>query len=426
LQHGKTEARKELALIAIAHRGVYVHQTSQAAASHLIAGVLKGLHKRRPVLINVYTPCPVEHGLADDWSQRAARLALESRAFPFLTYDPDGGPAFADCLSLDGNPSPSDVWPSYALKYVGDDGAEQTMELPLTIADWAATEVRFKQHFSELPASQVDDQMMLFHDYLAASAADREGHTPFILALTKERKLRRLKVSPEMVVLAEERQQFWSQLRQLAGLEIPVAVHDTVVGQMESEFEQRATALRLDYEAKIAELEATLPTQIARRLAERLLRNAGDSAAVARLIASLPSVTKPSGNGAPAKPMTIRASVAAVPPLPATAPAPAPTPAPSAAPVSVATATDDEPLVLEGYIDSVRCTTCNECTNLNNRMFAYNADKQAYVKDARAGTFQQLVIAAERCPVSIIHPGSPLNPKERDLPKWVKRGEKFN
>ena len=72
-QHGKTEVRKELALIAIAHRGVYVHQTSQAAASHLIAGVLKGLHKRRPVLFNVYTPCPVEHGLADDAAQHAAR-----------------------------------------------------------------------------------------------------------------------------------------------------------------------------------------------------------------------------------------------------------------------------------------------------------------------------------------------------------------
>ena len=71
--------------------------------------------------------------------------------------------------------------------------------------------------------------------------------------------------------------------------------------------------------------------------------------------------------------------------------------------------------MLEAYIDSARCTTCNECTNLNNRMFAYNADKQAQVKDARAGTFQQLVVAAERCPVSIIHPGSPLNPKEKDL-----------
>jgi pyruvate-ferredoxin/flavodoxin oxidoreductase len=59
-------------------------------------------------------------------------------------------------------------------------------------------------------------------------------------------------------------------------------------------------------------------------------------------------------------------------------------------------------------------------------MFAYNADKQAQVKDARAGTFQQLVVAAERCPVSIIHPGSPLNPKEKDIAKWVKRAEKFN
>ena len=87
---------------------------------------------------------------------------------------------------------------------------------------------------------------------------------------------------------------------------------------------------------------------------------------------------------------------------------------------------DDGDLALDAYIDSVRCTTCNECTNLNKRMFAYNADKQAYVKDASAGTYQQLVTAAERCPVSIIHPGTPLNPKENDLEKWVKRGAKFN
>jgi pyruvate-ferredoxin/flavodoxin oxidoreductase len=434
-QHGKTEMRKELALIAIAHRGVYVHQTSQAAASHLIAGVLKGLHKRRPVLINVYTPCPVEHGLADDWSQHAARLALESRAFPFLTYDPDGGPSFADCLSLEGNPSPNDAWPSYALKYVDEAGAEQTMELPVTIADWAATEVRFKQHFSELPASQSADELMLFHEYFAASADDREGRVPFIWALTKERTLRRLKVSAEMVQLAGERQQFWSQLRQLAGLEIPVTVHDTVVGQMETEFEQRADALRVDYEAKVAELKASLPTQIARRLAEGLIKNAGSSAAVAQLLASLPSVSAPSslqpasGNGSLTKniaqPTTPTAAVHA-PPAPVAAAA-AVAPAPSAAPLAAAAAVAvDETMVLEAYVDSARCTTCNECTNLNNKMFAYNGDNQAYVKDPKAGTFQQLVIAAERCPVSIIHPGSPLNAKEKDLAKWVKRAEKFN
>lgn len=436
--HGKTEARKELALIAIAHRGAFVHQTSQAAASHLLAGVLKGLHKRRPVLINVYTPCPVEHGLADDWSQHAARLALESRAFPFLTYDPDGGPSFADCLSLEGNPSPNDVWPTYSLKYLDDAGAEQTMELPVTIADWAATEVRFKQHFTELPASETGDELMLFHEYFAASTEDRDGRVPFIWTLTKDRKLRRLKVSPEMVALATERQQFWSQLRQLAGLEIPVTVHDTVVGEMESELEQRSNALRAEYEAKIAELKSSLPTQIARRLADGLLKTAGNSPAVAQLLASLPSITRsaaptsPSGNGSagppiasppPAAPSIVaQASSAAAP-----APAPAPKVTAATAPAQTATATtSDEPLVLEAYIDSERCTSCNECTNLNNRMFSYNADKQAYVKDPKAGTFQQLVIAAERCPVSIIHPGSPLNPREKDLAKWVKRAEKFN
>jgi pyruvate-ferredoxin/flavodoxin oxidoreductase len=429
-QHGKTEVRKELALIAIAHRGVYVHQSSQAAASHLISGVLKGLHKRRPVLINVYTPCPVEHGLADDWSQHAARLALESRAFPFLTYDPDGGPSFADCLSLDGNPSVNDVWPSYALKYLDDGGAEQTMELPVTIADWAATEARFKQHFSELPASEAGEELMLFHEYFAAGADDREGRTPFIWTLTKERKLRRLKVSSEMVTLAEERQQFWSQLRQLAGLEIPQSVHDAVVSETESEFDKRAEALRVDYEAKIAELKSSLPSQIARRLADGLIRNAGSSKAVAELLASLPAVTKPSGNGLSPKttpiPTPLVGAIAAPSaPQPSVAPAAASAPAVAPAPSTTA-ADDDQALALEAYIDSARCTSCNECTNLNNRMFSYNSDKQAYVKDASAGTFQQLVIAAERCPVSIIHPGSPLNPKEKDLAKWVKRAEKFN
>jgi pyruvate-ferredoxin/flavodoxin oxidoreductase len=59
-------------------------------------------------------------------------------------------------------------------------------------------------------------------------------------------------------------------------------------------------------------------------------------------------------------------------------------------------------------------------------MFAYNEKKQAYVKDPKAGTFRELVMAAEKCPVAIIHPATPLNPKEKDLDKWVKRAARFN
>ena len=81
---------------------------------------------------------------------------------------------------------------------------------------------------------------------------------------------------------------------------------------------------------------------------------------------------------------------------------------------------------MEAFIESVRCTTCDECTNLNSRLFAYNANKQAYIKNAKAGTFAQLVQAAEKCPVSAIHPGTPLNPREKDLAKWIERAKPFN
>lgn len=55
-----------------------------------------------------------------------------------------------------------------------------------------------------------------------------------------------------------------------------------------------------------------------------------------------------------------------------------------------------------------------------------NKKLRVWEKDPRAGTFKELVMAAERCPVKIIHPGTPLNPKEEDLEKWIKRAERFN
>ncbi len=60
----------------------------------------------------------------------------------------------------------------------------------------------------------------------------------------------------------------------------------------------------------------------------------------------------------------------------------------------------------EAWIETARCPSCNECQPINDRMFAYNENKQAYIKDINAGTFRQLVEAAESCQVAIIHPAS--------------------
>lgn len=79
----------------------------------------------------------------------------------------------------------------------------------------------------------------------------------------------------------------------------------------------------------------------------------------------------------------------------------------------------------EPRIETARCSTCNECIQINDRMFQYNKNKQAVLADLDAGTYAELVLAAERCQVAIIHPGKPRNPDEPGLEELLARAEPF-
>lgn len=108
---------------------------------------------------------------------------------------------------------------------------------------------------------------------------------------------------------------------------------------------------------------------------------------------------------------------AAASPVAVDASAAEPAPAPDAAP---------ERASGEAWIETPRCSTCNECIQLNGRMFAYNENRQAYIKDPAAGTFRELVEAAESCQVAIIHPGKPRNPEEPGLDELLARASAFD
>lgn len=116
---------------------------------------------------------------------------------------------------------------------------------------------------------------------------------------------------------------------------------------------------------------------------------------------------------------------AAPPPQASPAAAPAPAATAAAAAPAVAAAPEEKRSPDEAYIETARCTTCNECTQINDKMFAYNENKQAYVANPDAGTYAQLVEAAESCQVSIIHPGKPRNPNEPGIADLLKRAEAF-
>jgi pyruvate-ferredoxin/flavodoxin oxidoreductase len=264
-QRGKEEMRKELALLAIAHRTTFVLQSSQASHSHLLSGVLKGLAARRPAVFHIYTPCQPEHGIPDEGSARAARLALESRAFPFLVYDPDGGPALADRLDLFGNPAPREDWPTYDLKYREENGAEKTMTLPMTIADWAASESRFAAHFSRRDPSS-GEEMTPFHEYVDLSEEERAGKVPFIYSLDRKKRLDRLIASKEIVELAEERLSLWSDLKEMAGIELSGRTRQSALANLEREYEQRVAALKAEYESRLTQTQVTAAQQVVHRI----------------------------------------------------------------------------------------------------------------------------------------------------------------
>jgi len=180
-QKGKEESRKELSLIAMAHRTSYVLQSSQASPAHLVGGILRGLASNRPAIFNVYTPCQTEHGIPDDASEHNAKLALESRAVPYMIYDPDAGSTLTDRLDLDGNPSLGEDWPTYDLNYLDENGKEQSMTLPLTIADWAATELRFGKQFKRINPKNLNGELVLYHEYLKLRKRRSCGQEPFHL-----------------------------------------------------------------------------------------------------------------------------------------------------------------------------------------------------------------------------------------------------
>jgi pyruvate-ferredoxin/flavodoxin oxidoreductase len=217
---GKQEPRKEIGLVGMAHRTTYVMQSTIAHPSHMIEGFIRGLKARRPALFNLYTSCQPEHGIGDDMSSRQARLAVESRAYPLFRYDPDAGKTPAECFDLEGNPDVERDWPTYTLKYK-QGSRDKEMELPMTFADFAVTEVRFRKHFRLAPPDTWNENMIPLAEFLDLEAGDREGRYPYVWSVDRKGELGRLLVDRAIVESTADRRDFWTMLRALAGVGKP-------------------------------------------------------------------------------------------------------------------------------------------------------------------------------------------------------------
>ncbi len=90
------------------------------------------------LIVNVFTTCQPEHGVADNMAQHQAKLGADSRSFRVVIYTPRKGSRFRERLSLVGNPNVKDGW------NVNPKTGER-----IDFVYFARTESRFARHFDK-------------------------------------------------------------------------------------------------------------------------------------------------------------------------------------------------------------------------------------------------------------------------------------
>ena len=359
-----SKCSRQLIDTAIGLNDVFVLQTPASDLYRSRDALMRCLSYGGPSLISIFSGANEHTGDIPPYLVAAA--ALESRAFPSIIYDPSAGPAWADRLEIGRNPSVEEDWPVHTFSYE-DSSLQARSERPaFTLADLLAMDERFFPHFAVVPQPDWSDALVNVPAALANTVTSLPDEVPSIVLVDTEGRLVRAILDRRVLSETRRCRAIWCSLQELGG------IHNSH--------------------------------------AERLLSLERQKQAAAAAVSPPPAAT------------------AATPPLVAVPAADIPA-APAAVPEKVAEIDAAAPAAEdhgdEPWIETARCTTCNECTNLNSLMFAYNSEQQAYIADPSAGTYRELVEAAEGCQVSIIHPGKPRNPKEPGLEDLIRRASEF-
>jgi hypothetical protein len=291
-----------------------------------------------------------------------AAAAMESRAFPAFVYDPSAGPNWAARFCLQSNSQVELDWPVKGFAYEDEQHQSVSQDLAFTLVDFLAADQRYAGHLARVPREKWNGSMIPVDESLAKERKGLPDKVPSLLMVDAENRLQKVIVAQSLIRQASRCREMWHSLQELGG------VHNSHAQNL------------LAREQKIWQ--------------ERAQKEAEAAATSAPKLAPSASVTAPVATTA-------------------------------AAPAAVETVEEPERNPDEAYIETARCSTCNECTLLNSKMFAYDGNQQAYIADINAGTYAQLVEAAENCQVSVIHPGKPRNANEPGLDELLKRAEAF-
>jgi ferredoxin len=322
----------------------------------------------------------------------------DARLTPSFSTDPDLGTGWQQQFSLAGNEQPELIWPETNVVVTTEDGAQETVQASFTAAAFMLCESAYQEHFAVVAEDEWHDDFVPIEEY-----GGETQPIPFLLAAVPDGTIERVMTTDFVWQQMRRVGERWRLLRELGGFAnsfAEKAVNDER-SRLEAEHQTRLEQLEEEHRSTLEKTTGELARQIVANIAAGLLDG---TAAGVTAATSAPPVSAPPPKTEEREPPTEE------PEEPAEAEPPE---------------EEDLDLFDEPYIETPRCTSCDECTTLNPRLFAYNENKQAYIADLSAGTYRDLVLAAEKCPVRIIHPGKPLNPDEPHLEELLKRAEPF-
>ena len=323
--------------------------------------------------------------------------SIEARVCPLLSkiYTDNR----MDSPVINKNPGIDSDWCYRTLSIKNKDKAED-IEITFTPAHFLFASDFYNHLFYILKPEEEHNLLLPLQEFIREP---KQENIPYILVTNQQGEVRKAIVSRPVCEWNATVLDSWKYLQQLSGIDNSFINQqiDQAKNDLETQTKQETAKIIEEYEQKLADKNDTLTEDIIGRIAAGLL--SGSFEQVADFTVEAKKEIKEEKE-----------------------------------PVKEPEKTEKEELLQEEekedeiggfddpYIDTPLCTSCNECRNINSELFAYDANKQAYIKDASAGTFKDLVMAAEKCPVRIIHPGKPKNPDEPGLDELIKKAEKFN
>ena len=393
--------RQELSAIAISHRDAFTFQAATDQPGLLMEGLRGALRTTAPSVVQVLVP-----GVEDDPYVAFLKInaAADARYFPYLMYDCHRGLQWGSRFDIRHNSQPDKDWPIHPFSYQGTDGHQVEVQLPFTYADYKAMTQEKVDELFLVPESMVTDQLIPLDKYLQLPQEETTGKVPYIWLVDEHNRMHRAALPYMWAVSCQERLDFWNFIQELGGLNsyhVKRALQESRI-QWELEKEKELVAMRATHERELKEVKRNAAGEALDRMVGLLLDENGFEVSSAER-----PKTKKEASPVP------KEDEESEDPISEKVVAPAPEP-------------EEEEMKAEAWVETFRCTSCNDCTEKFPAIFRYNEEKQAYIEDASKGTFEQLVIAAENCPASCIHPGEPLDPKEPNLDELRKRAAKFN